>query len=199
MNKRLQCKVMGARSYITRNRSIASRRANTQWGCFAKGTRILLCSGEERAIEDLVDMDTPILARVDGSLGLVSSGCIRREKHSVLRISTDTDVSVDVTDIHPMIRWGRDGREVVRARDLQVGDTIPVVTDIDHAEARAQVTSIERCPYQDMVYNIAMKGGADWKKHCVIANGIVTGDLALQGTMVDAYHQSEGALAALAG
>jgi hypothetical protein len=137
-------------------------------GCFVRGTRILLASGDALRVEDVfagVEVTTAKGRRLE-----VLESVAGPERHPIVAIRTDAGHSLRVTRSHPMLTPSG----LRMANDLAVGHRL-----IAAGHRVVRIVSLKREPYSDLVFNFSLPGGAE-ADHLVNAEGLITGDLHLQ-------------------
>lgn len=158
-------------------------------GCFAPGTAIRVRSpesGEVMPIEELVAgvmnrqpvsvVSLDESARVN-SIALrsleIRNVSVGPEKSPMVDIRTEKS-QIALTSLHPVLL--ADGT-IARAESLTPGQSLLSSTGIPE-----KITSVGRSFHQGLVYNLNVESNVD-AEHVVIANGLLMGDLYLQGNL----------------
>jgi|GEM_PF-4588819 len=152
--------------------------------CFVAGTPILLASGEEVAIDTLVEKTDSIVACPEGVFNRIARPSVRENDNSVYRIITADGRALTVTEFHPMLVKSPSGYRIIPANILRKGQLLRCASGFDRKEDYVAIKRIEVIPHRGNVYNVALVGQDLVSRHLLIANGIITGDLVLQATMV---------------
>lgn len=136
-----------------------------QWGCLAKGTKITMADGSERAIEGICPQE--LVRTSDGGTTSVKEVISGREDQLVF-LETFNDCTLSLTKTHPV----KTTRGIVRARELTAADIICT------ANGESKIKSIYMQDYNDKVYSLVLDTTA-----AIFCNGIVTGDFAMQNNL----------------
>lgn len=157
-------------------RTVRVAKAWDTTGCFVEGTRIRLSDGTDLAVERFTG--TEQVSRSNGTFSPVAHGRSGPEVPPVLTLTTESGHRLGVTRTHPMVVQRPGMLEILAASQLRVGDLLLVTEGAGLVPSR--VTSLEWNACRGRVYNFALEG-VNPHDHFLVANGIVTGDLVLQG------------------
>ena len=177
----------------SKGRSLGAAQAFATQGCFIAGTRLRLADQSEIAVEHVKGDE--VFARPDRTAARSLGGRAGPEVPPVLFLSTASGHHLGVTRTHPMVVQRAHTLEVLAAADLRVGDLLLVHTPAGLTPT--PVTSLDWRVYHGRGYNLRIAGHVP-HEHFVVANGIVTGDLHLQGEVEAAMDTEVSAEALLA-
>ncbi len=141
-------------------------------GCFDPATKILMANMQWVEIKDIEKGDyvwNPVRQKKAKVLKIVAG----EEKHDLYEVGFG-DLRMLITEKHPVVTT----EGVKLAYKLTVDDTI-----IDWRGSGQKITHLKTVPTfpGQVVINIEIEGDSiDWEDHSIVANGILSGDLALQ-------------------
>jgi hypothetical protein len=139
--------------------------------CMAEGTQVVNAAGERVAVEK-VKVGDKLLANGNGLTLTVTTVSRGGESKPLVKLRDDQGHEVRVTDTHPMVTAKRG---VVQAGDLKVGEGVVTRTGV------TKLVSVERVPYQGLVYNFALGTPEELAKagpeaRTMFADGFLVGD-----------------------
>lgn len=144
-------------------------------GCFAGHTLITMGDGSLKRADAIRSGDS-VYSPTIGQAVKVRDVVSGPELAELLEIGVG-DRRVEVSQMHPFIsKFGP-----VAAKNLKPGDLI-----LDFDNSYRAVSSIRELAHKDpsVVWNFILDGGGKQHKHLLLGNGIVSGDLVLQGQTI---------------
>lgn len=144
-------------------------------GCFAGHTLITMGDGSLKRADAIRSGDT-VYSPTVGEAVKVRDVVSGPELAELLEIAVG-DRRVEVSQMHPFIsKFGP-----VAAKNLKPGDMI-----LDFDNTYRAVSSIRKLAHEKpaVVWNFILDGGGEQHKHLLLGNGIVSGDLLLQGQTI---------------
>ncbi len=132
-----------------------------EWGCFAKGTRILMANHSEKFIEEIRQGDQ-IMTR--GGSAIVTE-VIRGREETLAMIGTSSGKCICVTRDHPMLT--QDGWK--RADELSAADILEMYGGKD------SINELHLLEYNDEVFSVRIDSD-----EALVAEGFYTGDFGCQ-------------------
>lgn len=171
-------------------------------GCFTGDVEVLTHLGPMRM--DIVSQNASALGGISVEvLGgetaeLKASARLRNpdfvvgpEEKPIVHIVTSADHSLTMTDSHPILVLRNDNWQMVRAEDLNFGDTLMNAAGVE--EKVTELTSYLLPDSNRLVYNFDTKGKTDYE-HIIVANNLRVGDLNWQKRLDEQKHRTENLL-----
>ncbi|MDC7287927.1 Hint domain-containing protein [Blautia schinkii] len=140
---------------------------NIRWGCFAEGTRITMCDGSTKRVDDIMRGD--VLFTTAGPSAVES--VYRGPEKTLLCICTEKGKVLKLTHSHPVVLAGGG---MVRARDIRPGQRV-----LSRTHGEDTVKWVFEIDYKGLVYNFEFTDG---KEHIVEADGILAGEFIAQNS-----------------
>ncbi len=132
-----------------------------EWGCFAKGTRILMADYSEKFIEEIRQGDQ---IKIQGSSAIVTE-VIRGREETLAMIGTERGKCICVTRDHPMLTQG--GWK--RADELSAADILEMY------DGRDSIKELHLIEYNKEVFSVRIDS-----EEALVAEGFYTGDFGCQ-------------------
>lgn len=132
-----------------------------EWGCYAKGTRILMADHTEKCIEEIRPGDQ---VKTRGGSALVEE-VIRGREETLAMIGTGRGKCLRVTQDHPMLT--QDGWK--RADELTAADILEMY------DGKDSIAELHLTEYHDEVFSIRTNS-----EEALVAEGFYTGDFGCQ-------------------
>lgn len=146
------------------------------WGCLSADSLILMKDGTRKRI-DSIAVGEKVQTNDPGSWLSVVDIITGKEDKPCLRIITENDRSLLVTDEHPIFK--SDG--FCLAKELSVGDLVKTESGLE------MVSSITEERYVGVIYNLKLGGNENLTQASAAhyANGIFVGDGNMQGALLE--------------
>jgi hypothetical protein len=148
------------------------------WGCMPPGTEIKMADGSKVAIEKVAP-GQKVVADDKGHTLTVMDVMVGSERKPLVHVVDSHGNLLSLTDTHPVPTADA---QLVQARDLALGDSI--ITD----SGVTKVVSIEKEPYEGMVYNLVLgtpeeRQSTSGNETTMYANGVLVGDAQMQSVV----------------
>ena len=157
-------------------------------GCFIRGTMILV-TDKQTGLVKYVPVENIVAHRLQYLVWCMSSSrngftfapheikltTQGHEEEPIVYVHLDNGSQIGLTTEHGVLLANG---TVTNARSLKVGDHL---VDLDHNEMT--VVKIHQENTADLVFNLLVDDAADIKNHFIVAQDIVVGDLAWQGSL----------------
>ncbi len=146
------------------------------WGCLSADSLILMKDGSKKRV-DSIKVGDRVQIDDSGSYLSVFDIVTGKEEKPCLRITTENNRSLLVTDEHPIFRF--DG--FCLAKELRIGDFVKTESGFE------RVSNVSEEQYDGTIYNLKL-GGHENQEHAGVAhyaNGIFVGDGNMQGFLLE--------------
>jgi hypothetical protein len=142
------------------------------WGCLTADTMVTMQDGTQKRI-DSIRLGEVVQSNNFKEGQKVMDIVTGNEENPCLKITTQSNFSIVVTDQHPICR----SNGFCFAKEVKVGDFIQTQSGLE------EVSNITEEKYEGIVYNLKLEGQKDTGS-AHFANGVLVGDGIMQGALV---------------